>query len=269
MIHDILKIKQQVIHDVYVRSVTPSRPPHALYTFTADKLKKGLYSGYKGDMLKFKYNSPDLNLLAELRQNIYMFSGAKTFQQTLDMSSELIGDDGNFRSFDDFKEVAGGIFDKYNEDWLETEYNTAIGQARSASKWVDIEKNKETFPLLKYVAVGDEHTCEICLPLDGIVARADDDFWDENMPLNHFNCECTVEQLEEEEATPTDDGVVDDLVERSQTEKNPMFNMNPGKSGEVFKSTGEDKHAYFIVPKEYQELAKNNFNLPIPNKDEN
>ena len=266
-IHNIHKIKQQVLHSVYVRTATPSRPASALYIATANDLKTAMYKGFGGDMVSFVYDSPDLNMLTELRDNIYMFSGAKTFQHTLQMSEELLDESGKLRSFKDFENIAGKIFDTYNEDWLKTEYNTAMGMARSASKWVDIEKNKETFPLLRYVAVGDEHTCDICRPLDGIVLPVNDPFWSKNMPLNHFNCECTVEQLEADEASPTDKYDADSRETESQDKKNKLFNMNPGKSKEIFRSTGKNKHPYFEIPAKYKELAKQNFQLTIPYKD--
>ncbi|MDE3023632.1 MAG: hypothetical protein KGI54_17600, partial [Pseudomonadota bacterium] len=89
-IHNIDAIKKQTLHSVYVRSVSPSRPPSSIYIATADEMKKALYKGFGGDMLSFDYDSPDLNMLKELRENIYMFSGAKTFHQTLEMSNELL-----------------------------------------------------------------------------------------------------------------------------------------------------------------------------------
>lgn len=260
-------LKKGLLSSIYTGSVTPRRVPQNLYIATANQLRTGLYKGYGDPLMKYLYDSPDYRMLYELRTNVYMFSAAKTFQQTLAMSAELTGPDDKFRSFEEFSAQAGNIFDTYNEQYLEAEYNTAIGMARSASKWVDIEKNKRLFPYLKYVAVMDEHTCDICAPLDGITLPADDPFWDENMPLNHFNCECTVEQLEEEEAEESNEEYVDSKVADSHENKNPLFNMNPGKHKAVFKDTGKTKHPYFEVSKAYKDLAKRNFDLPIPNND--
>jgi SPP1 gp7 family putative phage head morphogenesis protein len=259
-------LKKQVLSSIYVRSKSQTHLPQNLYVATANQLKIGLYKGYGDPLLKYAYDSPDYKMLYELRTNVYMFSAAKTFQQTLAMSEELTEGD-KFRSFEEFSEKAGKIFDTFNEQYLEAEYNTAIGMARSASKWADIEKNKNLFPFLKYVAVMDEHTCDICAPLDGITLPADDPFWDENMPLNHFNCECTVEQLEEDEAEETNEEYVDSKVADSHENKNPLFNMNPGKHKAVFKDTGKTKHPYFEVSKAYKDLAKRNFDLPIPETD--
>jgi uncharacterized protein with gpF-like domain len=113
--------------------------------------------------------------------------------------------------------------------------------------------------------------CEICAPLDGTILPADDDFWDENYPENHFHCNCTVIQMDE--TTANEQGGADDPEEAqqwaaaSQEKKNPLFNMNSGKDKVIFRDTGRYKHPYFEVPARYRELAKNNFNLPIPDND--
>ena len=45
----------------------------------------------------------------------------------------------------------------------------------------------------------------------------------------------------------------------------PMFKNNPGKTGMIF----NEHHPYFDVPDEYKYLAKQNFNLTIPENDDN
>ena len=51
---------------------------------------------------------------------------------------------------------------------------------------------REFFPLLEFVAVGDEAMCDICEPLDTQVYRRDDGFWMIYYPPLHFNCRCLV-----------------------------------------------------------------------------
>jgi hypothetical protein len=40
--------------------------------------------------------------------------------------------------------------------------------------------------------------------------------------------------------------------------------MNAGIDGYVFKEKGKDKHPYFDIAKGDKEMAKKNWNLPIP-----
>lgn len=258
---------EEVATAVFIGNVTPDKLPIGVYNATAEKLMSGVNKGFTGDDL----------LLKELKANIYMFSAAKTFHQTLEMTEALVDDDGKRRSFIEFKPEVLNIYTKYNGDdiegkelngWLKTEYDTAIGQARMAGKWDDIQKNKSDFPMLMYKTTEGEEVCEICAPLDEIILPADDPFWDDNYPENHFHCNCTVIQMDND--TAEEHGGQDDAedikgwVASSQEKKNPLFNMNSGKDKVIFKDTGKYKHPYFEVPAQYRELAQNNFNLPLP-----
>lgn len=266
---------EDIVTGIYTGLYTPKKLPEDLYYVTGEKLHTGVKDGLG---VKFRFDLKSEELAAELKTNVYMFSAAKTFQQTLEMSDALVDGDGNRRSFKDFKEEANKIYEKYNgsdvEDdtpsgWLKTEYDSAIASGRMADKWDEIEKNKADSPNLMYQTTEDDRVCEICEPLDTIILPVDDPFWDDNYPPNHFGCYCTVVQMDDE--TTQEQGGVDkwsDIekdVKGSMDNKQPMWNHNVGKSREVFKTEGTDKHPYFIVPKEYKEFARNNFDLKIPN----
>lgn len=261
-----------LLDGIYDGSVTEYDLPQDLYLAIADYLKKGLYEGFGNTLSKLSENLADgkgslndLELLAELRSNIYMFSAAKTFQQVKDMTSALVNEDGVPRSFSAFKKEALDIFGLYNETWLKTEYNTAIGQAQEAIKWQRIEEQKDVLPYLKYSAVLDPNTSIICRPLDGIVAPVGDPIWSKIAPLNHFNCRCLLLQVDSEEGlkglTPQGDKLK--RVEAVEAEMQPVFKMNAGKDGYIFKGD----HPYFEVAKKDKSFAKNNFDLPIPKND--
>lgn len=248
-----------LIEAIFESRITTGNLPEDLYFAIADNLKAALYDGFGGSMTDFGIGSTDLELLTELRENIYMFSGAKTYQQVREMG-DLIADTN---SFSEFKEQALQTYGQYNETWLRAEYNTAKGQARNASQWVRIEKEKDVFPALRYSAVIDDRTSDICLPLDGIILPVDDPLWDKYSPENHFNCRCFLEQMskyDDYELTDKDKIDVDKLDDTVQDE----FKMNPGKDGYIF----SDKHPYFEVAPKDKDLAENNFNLPIPKDDD-
>lgn len=244
----------KLIKGIYDGTVTTHDLPESLYYAIADYLKKGVYKGFGSTLANVAEG--DAELLADLRDNIYMFSAAKTYQQVKEMTEAAIDEDGAVRPFNDFRKDADQIFDTYNRDYLKTEYDTAIGQSQMAVKWNTIQDQKDVLPYLAYSTIGD--ACDICAPLDGFTAPVDDPVWDDIMPLNHFNCECIVEQQEDGE--PSDKDVVDDVLERMDD----TFKMNPGKDGYVF----SPDHPYFSVPKEDKEFASGNFDLPIPKDDE-
>lgn len=261
---------RRLIDAIFAGTITEFNLPVQLYLAIGEYLKSGLYEGYgysisslskqigKGDM-----NLQDLELLAEMRTNIYMFSAAKTYQQVKEMTEALVDADGTVVPFNQFKEQANQIFKQYNETWLKTEYDTAVGQAQSAMTWRQIEKDAEVLPLLKYDAILDKNTSDICRPLDGLVAPVTDPIWKTVMPLNHFNCRCIVRQLEEDEEAVTGDAEKEEVVNEAKNRMQDVFKMNAGMDGYVFK----EDHPYFTVPKSAKEFAKDNFGLPIPKND--
>ena len=250
-----------LIEDIYKGRVTQTELPEDLYFAIADNLEKGLYKGFGGDLTKF--GGKDYELLNELRENVYMFSGAKTYQQVREMSG-FLADSENFKQF---KDKALGVYDTYNKNWLQAEYNTAIGQGMQAQQWSDIEKTKKDFPYLRYSAIVDSRTSDICEPINGVTLPVDDKFWNSYTPLNHFNCRCTLEKLdkfEDVQTTPKED--IDKLIKGTDENKGlkdtvaDAFKMNSGKDGYVF----SPDHPYFEVAPKDRDLARENFNLPIP-----
>jgi SPP1 gp7 family putative phage head morphogenesis protein len=241
-----------LIEGVYNGSITTRDLPVPLYNAISEKLLSALGS---------VEGSTSQSLLNQLKENIYMFSGAKTYHQIQDIS--LIAENENIKSFTEFRGEALAIYDQYNKNWLETEYSTAIGQAQMAVRWEQIEQQKKELPYLQYSAVNDPNTSDICAPLDGICLPVDDPFWDINTPLNHFNCRCTVIQFDKTDATEAGitskedaDKATADISELRQ----PLFEGNSGKDRLIFNS----EHPYFEVPKADKEFAKENFGLPIP-----
>lgn len=258
-----------LIQGIFNGDITEYELPENLYYAIGDYLKSGVYKGFGTDFTKLtkqineevltKFTEGDLELLTELRTNVYMFSAAKTYQQVKEMTEKLIGEDGKITPFSEFKQAATEIFETYNEDYLKAEYDTAITGAQEAVKWQEIEKNKDILPLVIYSAIGD--ACEICQPLDGMTAKVDDPVWNTVAPPNHFNCRCLLEQMEEDEGKETEGR--DELVNGVSEKMDDSFKMNTGKDGYVFK----EDHPYFSVPKADVEFAQNNFDLPIPEKD--
>lgn len=249
------------IEGIYDGSITEYDLPVDVYDQIVSYLKEGLYKGF-GQTLE-EAEGADLELLSQLRENVYMFGAAKTYQMTKEISSLLVDDEGNRRTAQEFNQVARDTYDNWNDNWGATEWQTANASAASAAKWQDIEDQKDALPNLRYSAIIDENTSDICLPLNGIVAPIDDPIWATCTPPNHWNCRCVLLQ-EDGDATLTPDDRKDDAFEKIDDEMGDMFKQNPGRTGEVF----DKDHPYFSVPREDRDYAKRNFDLPIPDKDE-
>lgn len=237
----------KLLKGIYEGSIDANALPEDLYIGIANYLRKGLYQGY-GKTLK-QAKGRDLTVVTELRENIYMFSGAKTYQEV-----ELMRDfAAEAKGYKEFKEATMSIFDKYNGTWLKTEYDTCIGQAQCAAKWQQFEEEKDVLPNLRYSTIGD--ACPICQPLNGLTLPVGHHKWKKVAPLNHFHCFCLLEA--------TDAAVKDMDIKPVLANMDDVFMMNPGTDGYIF----SPKHPYFTVKAKDKELAKQNFNLPIPTKD--
>ena len=234
--------------------------PNDAYYYNANKLTEALYNGFGKSWNEITYKDPDFALLKNLRENTYRFSAAKTFQEAREITDALVKDN-TVVPFSEFKDFVETINERYNVNWLGTEYNTAQASGQSASAWARFEDEKETLPNLRYSTIGD--ACPICEPLNGIVLPVDDPFWDDNNVPQHFNCACILEQ-EEGDIKPISDDKRDELASNLEELKDPMFNNNVGKSEEVF----TEEHPYFSVPNEYAKFMDDNFGFKIPAKDQ-
>lgn len=249
---------ENLLKSIHDGVITDHDLPADLYHAIADFLKKGLYKGFGQDLTEA--DGTKLDKLLDLRDNIYLFSGAKTFQFTREAGELLTDADGVVKPFSQFKSEALEVYGKYNENWLEAEYRTTIGQAQMASRWDDIQANKDVLTMLRFST--DGNPCPECAPFEDLTAPVDDPIWDIALPLIHYACECIVESLDGD-AVPTSDADLKAL-QPDLDKIDPVFRNNPGNSGEIFPKG----HPYFTeVPKEDRAFAKKNFDLPIPEEE--
>jgi SPP1 gp7 family putative phage head morphogenesis protein len=245
---------EDIINRVYGGSVSRDVLPVELYNDVKNRLNKAVFEGFGGSYAQFDTSTTEGLIMAGFEKNIAVFSGAKTFQQVNDMSNILYsGVNGSKIPFNEFKAHANEIFDTYNNNWLKTEYNTALSQASAGRQWSDIEAQKDILPLIKYLTVGDGRVRDKHIPLDGVVYPVEHPFWNENFPANDWNCRCITEQLMEGEEPTTDEN-------KTFPENPELFRMNAGKDKIIFR---EDVHPYLKVSERYQVALQNNFDLPF------
>lgn len=244
----------RLLESIYNGSITVEQLPIGLYKAIANELKKGIYEGFKKTLIETQFGTPDYQMLKDLRENAYVFSGAKTFQEVKELT-ELIVKDNKILPFNEFKKLALDKYQLYNKTYLESEYNFAVGQANMASQWLEFENNKDILPYLQYKTIHDSNVRHDHAVLDNIIRKKDDPFWKTYYPKNGWNCRC--------EAVEVHGGEETNLKHRTLPELEPLFNSNVGLDRAIF----TPDHLYFDVPKEYKNLAKNNFNLKIPKND--
>lgn len=216
----------------------------------AKKLWNGVVEGYGKDIVSIDYDSPDYKMLTALQNNVWSFAGAKNYHQLRELGNALIGADGKLISFSKFKELALAINNKYTVSHLKTEYNLAVAGGQMAGKWEQIKEQQDIFPYLKFDAVLDKQTTDLCRDLDGTTLPIDHPFWKRYYPPNHFNCRSTVRQVTGGPVTPDSRIPAVDIP--------PMFQTNLGEAGLIFPKT----HPYFIdLPKEVLSFGDANFSL--------
>jgi len=247
--------------------------PVRLYTKISEELTSTVLSAYN---LTPETNllNPDFETVRQLKRNCYVFSAAKTFNQIQDMQNFLFNEKGFKRPFNEFKQAAKGIFDTYNETWLEAEFETATRQAEAASEWERLNNEKDIFPLLRYKTLQDGSVREEHAILNDVVRPVNDPFWDRFTPPNGWRCRCFLEQLEEDEAKETPITRQGAKVFRKKgrkqqevTQPTQLFDFNPAKKGVIFREDAQGKglaHPYFKVDQRWNVHKRNNFGLPLP-----
>lgn len=226
-VREIERLLRKLMKQIYDARQMPEQLDAEVINSTAKLLYDGVEKGYGQKLINLDYNTPDFNMLTSLKSDVWQFSAAKNYQQMKAMTEALLGPDGQLRSFSEFKQAVKPIIGDHTR-WLQTEYRTAIASSQMAAKWQQIQSQKESFPLLRFDAVLDDRTTELCKSLDGVVRPIDDAFWNSYYPPNHFNCRSDVRQLREGEAdiTPTE------LIAYPVIPK--MFLTNTAKQGLVF-----------------------------------
>jgi SPP1 gp7 family putative phage head morphogenesis protein len=233
--------KERLFEMIYAGLITAKKLPKQLFKLTFTKLLSGMEKSINYDVV-------DKKLIEDLKQNLYLFSGAKTEVQVLDMVGSMV-QDGKLLPYNEFKKIATEKFDTYNKNYLRTEYDTAVGQSQMVSQWSDIYKDKKLFPYLKYDAILDSKTSDICKHFDGVTLPVNDNFWSQYSPLNHFNCRCEIIKLSEyDEFDITKEKSVKLAEEKGGKNMNDIFKMNPYHDRVIF----SEKHPYFEEAKNYK-----------------
>jgi len=244
---------KRLLTDIHSGVITEMNLPEPLYKALGEYYTKAVYQGF-GNTLK-NVSTANEELLTDLRENVWLFSAAKTYQFTKAATDALTDENGKIQPFNKFYAQGQDIAGTYLDSWAKAEYTTAIGQSQMAKQWASIEANKDILPMLTFST--DGNACPECDPFDGLTAPVDNPIWDVATPLLHFNCMCIL--IPSDDATPWEQSKIDDLPVDDNIPED--FQNNPGKTGEIFPPS----HPYFEdVPKGE---AKRNFGFNVPEND--
>jgi SPP1 gp7 family putative phage head morphogenesis protein len=169
----------------------------ALFKSNLKALLNGFKTGWDKQLIKldagvgFEYNFNDPAMLTAFELNLFRFAGAKNLALVQQLN-ELFR---NSTSFADFQAQASKITKIFNQDYLATEYNTALLTGESAALYHRLKGQKDVFPFWQYKTAADEHVRNSHVPLHNIILSADDPRWAKLFPPNGWNCRCFIKPL--------------------------------------------------------------------------
>lgn len=262
----------EILAAVYFGQITLDNLPVPLYEFYANELQTSVYKGFKSSLTNIETASPEWTLLNHFRENVNVFSGAKTFQQIKDSQNFILDEAGAIRPFNDYLTDVKKIDAVYRQAWLQTEKDTAISQGQSARKWQDIESQKDILRFLVFRTQGDARVRDEHAALEGFTAEVDDPVWNSLTPPIDWNDRCYLEQIQEAVITTEErkQSIIQEMNigrEKKITKFNdipqPLFRMNPAKDRIIFKNEGIGSHPYFKVDQAYEIQKANNFGFDV------
>ena len=216
-------IIDKIAQDLHDGNTTPKDINQDLINQTFSDLNDGAAKGFGSTFSTFGKDAGKDTAVLQMQQNIYRFSHAKSVAELEEFNKALYNGD-QIRPFNDFKTEVEKLNAKYNKSYLETEYNTARNAAEHARKWQEYQTDKDLFPNLKYMTVGDGRVREEHAALQGVVKPLDDPFWSMYYPPNGWNCRCYTVQTAEK----IDKGKIEDKTVPQQ------FLGNVGKDNVIF-----------------------------------
>ncbi|REC47862.1 MULTISPECIES: minor capsid protein [Chryseobacterium] len=189
-------------------------------------LSSGTETVYGEQWVKFNIKEPN-SLVQKFKKNLWQFSSAKTYVELQEMNNNLL-DKGRIRPYPEFLQEVRKTSQKFNENYLQAERQTAVKGAQVAEQWKGFLKNADLFPNLQYLTVGDDRVRPQHQALNGIVKPIKDSFWKTYYPPNGWRCRCYVIQTA---ATVTPGKFDDDTVQ-------PEFRGNVALDEEIFTEKG-------------------------------
>jgi SPP1 gp7 family putative phage head morphogenesis protein len=189
----------------------------------------------------------DPALAHSLKYNVAQFSAFKetSFRKQLEAA---LTKNGAVVPWSEFKKTAAELNVEYNGRWLKTEYHHTVATANMAEKWQDFEADKDLYPNLKYVTVGDNRVRDQHKAWNGLILPINHPFWKTHTTPNDWGCRCDILQTDED---PSE--VIPDLKIKS------AFQNNAALSGKIFNEIPYANGLSSDEIKEAGSFAKRNF----------
>ncbi|MDN4755021.1 DUF935 family protein, partial [Porphyromonadaceae bacterium W3.11] len=218
------KLFEEALKEVYGEALVEESKKTlspSLFRVTNDPLQHAVDSAFASP----EFGKPEQGFLDQFKYNTGVFAAFKAHAEQKLLVSMLLDEEGNLRSFREFRKAVKAVNIQWNEQWLRTEYNTAVRSARSAANYQDALRSKDTYPNLEYLISSARDKRDEHLELVGTILPIEDPFWDIYLPPWDWNCQCSFR--------PTDKPATG--VPKITQMIPPTFQNNPGKTAEFVK----------------------------------
>jgi len=217
------ELQKRVIRRMYQEAHSTGIAPD-LWKQEMQDFERAIEMGTGLKFSKVKYDTPDWEMIQNLRYNTAVYDAFKLNKQNKELYKLLTDEKGKQRSWKEFKEEAEKVTNQYNKVWLQTEFNQSHQSANQAKRWNEAVNTADLYPNLEYIAVRDDHTRPEHEKLHGAIFPIDHPFWNKNYPPNGWACRCT--------ARPTDKALNE--IEGLTFDKDDPFATNVGKTSKIF-----------------------------------
>lgn len=239
---DIGKLFDKALREIYgKRSEWPLIEQH-LFEITNKPLQDGISQEF--GKMGMEFGEKNEAFIDEFKHNASVFAAFKNHQQTQEIAGLLTDETGRLRPFHEFKKLALGISKDYNENWLRTEYNTAVRSARSAANWKKYEETKDLYPNLEFTESRAANKRPEHLEYVGTILPIDHEWWKTHTPPLAWNCLCGVR--------PSDKKATEVPIEMGDIL--PLFQNNPGQTAEFIRIE-ETPYYKNTTPENRQKIA--------------
>lgn len=233
---DLSNLFDTVLRNIYEEmvDVTDDIEPN-LWQFTTNKLNEAVDHVFVSDNGTFA---------DELKYNNAVFAAFKTHTQQNELHALLLDENGDLKPFNQYLNDTQTVIGKYNVNWLQTEYDTAVLRGRIAQQWKQFEADSDLFPNLKWLPSTSLerrtfHQRFADLP---IILPITHPFWKKHLPGELWNCKCGL--------TNTDEPAIQDKdIPDVDFKPDPGLDNNPAMDSKLFSEShpfisgaGEEVH---------------------------
>jgi SPP1 gp7 family putative phage head morphogenesis protein len=188
---------------------------------------------------------PD-EMMRKLKNDVFVFSGCKTYVSIKEVSAMLLDEKGTIKSFDKFYREVEKKHNAYNKNYLKAEYLHAVSTSQMAAKWQQYIADGDRYNL-QYRTAGDERVRENHAVLNRITLPVNSPFWEQNYPPNGWRCRCTVVQVRKDKYEQSN---LVESMQKGEKATTEIFRFNSAKQEVIF----PPKHPYRKVQDRIQDI---------------